>query len=128
MNTLDYSLQRGEVWERLVVIKDRRTRRVRTPVQVAASIDINGTAYYLPSAVTAEGAVLLALSPQETKWLTDGTYTWDMVATISRSQAFTSTPLSEEVVLTGTITVSSYANITPMEVDDLAPVALTPVA
>lgn len=126
--TLNYSLERGEVWERLIMIKDRRTRRVRKPVQVAASILINDVAYYLPSAVTTEGGVLLELSPAETLWLTDGTYSWDMVATISRSQAFTSTPLSEEVVLNGTITVSTYNNITPMEADTLTPVALTAVA
>lgn len=125
--TVNFSLERGEVWERLIMIKDRRTRRVRKPVQVAASIMINNVAYYLPSAITAEGGVLLALSPEQTKWLTDGSYAWDGVATISRSMAFTSTPLAEQVFLNGTITVTTYANITPMAVDDMAPVPLEAV-
>lgn len=126
--TLNYSLNRGEVWERLIMIKDRRTRRVRKPTQASACVLINGVSYYLPSTVTSEGGVLLELSPAQTKWLTDGEYPWDGVATVSRSQRFTNSPQSEMVVFKGTITVSSYSNITPMEVDDLEAVPLEVVA
>lgn len=126
--TINYSLQRGEVWERLIMIKDRRTRRVRKPTEVAACILIGGVSYYLPSAITAEGGVLLELSPAQTKWLADGAYSWDAVATISRAQNFTNSPEAELVVLNGTITVSSYSNITPLDSDVVAPLPLEAVA
>lgn len=125
--TLNYSINRGEVWERLIMIKDRRTRRVRKPTEVSACILINGVSYYLPSAVTAEGGVLLELSPAQTKWLVDGEYSWDAVATISRAQNFTNSPTSETVVLTGTLTVTSYDNITPLDSDVVAPEPLQAV-
>lgn len=125
--TVNYTMQRGEVWERLIMLKDRRTRRVRKPTQVSACVLINDVSYYLPSIVTSEGGVLLSLSPEQTKWFVDGTYTWDAVATVSRSQMFTAYPEAEQVVLNGTITVSSYANITPLEVDALSAVPLEAV-
>lgn len=112
-----YTISRGELFERLLVIKDRRTRRKRIPTEAAASILISGTAYVIPSQITSEGGVLLTMSPENTEWLSDGVYDWDMVATVSRSSAFTSTPLQETVVVSGTITVSTYDNITPMASD-----------
>ncbi len=117
--TINYSLQREAVWERLILIKDRRTRRVRKPTKAAACIKVGLTSYYLPSAITTEGGLLLFLNPQQTKWLADGEYAWDGVATVSRSQSFTSQPDYEDVVFKGTITVSTYANITPLAVDTL---------
>ena len=125
--TLNYSIKRGEVWERLVMIKDRRTRRVRKPTAAAASVLISGVAYTIPCSITSEGGVLLEMTPEQTKWLVAGTYPWDAVATVSRSQRFTQTPASETVILSGTLTVESYDAITPMAVDLVAPDPLVPV-
>lgn len=109
------------------MVKDRRTRRVRKPTQAAACILIDGVAYALPSVITSEGGVLLELTPAQTKWLVDGEYAWDGVATVSRSQRFTSQPSEETVVFKGTLTVTSYDSITPMEIDSLAPEPLEAV-
>jgi flavorubredoxin len=125
--TLNYSIQRGEVWERLIMVKDRRTRRVRKPMQASACILISGVSYAIPSVITAEGGILLEMTPAQTKWLVDGSYAWDGVATISRAQNFTSIPTEETVVFKGTLTVSSYDSVTPMEYESLPAEPLTPV-
>ena len=57
------------------------------------------------------------MSAENTEWLSDGEYDWDMVATISRSALLTSTPLSEMVVVYGKLKVQTYANLTPMDSD-----------
>lgn len=124
---IDYTVDRGELWERLIVIKDRRSHRKRIPTAVAASISIAGTAYVIPTEITSEGAVLMTMTANNTEWLTDGTYNWDMVATVPISAYSTSSPVTEMVVVAGEITVSTYANITPMASDGVA-TALTAVS
>jgi len=71
---MDYTIDRGEVWERLIVLKDRRTHRKRVPTEVAASVLVGDTKYVIPTEVTAEGAVLLSLSANNTEWFTVGEY------------------------------------------------------
>lgn len=121
MATLNYTIDRGETWERLVIIKDRRTRRKRVPVEAMASLRIvSGPklgAWVIPTTITSEGGVSLDLTSGNTEWLDVGVYLWDMVVTISRSALLTSTPLVETQVVRGTLTVISYDNITPMDSD-----------
>lgn len=114
---IDYTVDRGELWERLVVLKDRRTHRKRVPTEVAASVKVGDTVYVLPTEITSEGAVLLTMSAENTEWLPAGTYDWDMVATVSRSALLTSTPLSEMLVVYGSLTVQTFDNLTPMDSD-----------
>lgn len=114
---IDYTVDRGELWERLVVLKDRRTHRKRVPTEVAASVKVGDTVYVLPTEITSEGAVLLTMSAENTEWLPVGTYDWDMVATVSRSALLTSTPLSEMLVVYGSLIVQTFDNLTPMDSD-----------
>ena len=114
---INYTVDRGEVWERLLILKDRRTRRKRVPVEAAASVLIDGVKYVIPSEITSEGGVLLTMSAANTEWMEDGEYSWDMVATVSRSALLTSTPLTEALVVYGTLAVQTYDNITPMASD-----------
>lgn len=114
---ISYTVDRGEVWERLVVLKDRRTHRRRVPTEVAATIKIGDTKYVIPTEITAEGAVLLKLTPSNTEWVPAGEYAWDMVATVSRAALLTSTPLAETLVVSGTLTFLTYNNLTPMDSD-----------
>lgn len=126
---VDYVLVRGEIWQRLIVIKDRRTHRKRVPQSCAATIKVGTTKYVIPTEVTSEGAVLLKMSANNTEWLAEGTYEWDLVATVSRS-ALLLTPissdgidatadddLSEMLIAQGTIEVVNYENLTPMDSD-----------
>lgn len=120
MRTVDYKIKSGEDWERLVIIKDRRTHRKRVPTEAAASIRVDGVDYVIPTEVTSEGGVKLYLTANNTEWLEAGEYLWDMVATVSKSALLTSTPLTETVTTSGTLTVTTYNNITPMDSDGVA--------
>jgi hypothetical protein len=117
---IDYTVDRGELWERLIVLKDRRTRRNRVPTEVSASVKVGDTVYILPTEVTSEGAVLLTMTAENTEWLPEGEYDWDMVATVSRSALLTSTPLAEMLVVHGKLTVTTFDNLTPMDSDGQA--------
>lgn len=120
---INYTVDRGEVWERLIVPKDRRTHRNRVPVEANATVKVGDTLYVLPCEVTSEGAILLSMTSGNTEWLEDGEYDWDMTATISRSALLTSTPLVEMVIVYGKLVVSTFNNLTPMDSDGV-PVAL----
>lgn len=120
---VDYSVSRGEIWERLLILKDKRTRRKRVPTQVAATVRINDVDYVIPAEITSEGGVLLTMTGNNTEWLPNGDYDWDLVATVSRSALLTSTPLSETLVVYGKLKVTTHENITPMSTDG-NPVAL----
>ena len=114
---IDYRIRRGEKWERLIILKDRRTRRKRVPTECAASVLIGDVKYVIPTYITSEGGIELTLSATNTEWLSDGTYSWDLVVTVSESALLTSTPLVEVVAVYGTLSVDTYDNITPMESD-----------
>jgi hypothetical protein len=73
--------------------------------------------------ITSEGGLLLTMTANNTEWLADGEYDWDLVATVSRSALLTSTPLAETVVVHGKLVVSTYNNLTPMDSDGV-PTAL----
>jgi hypothetical protein len=123
---VNYQIERGELWERLVVIKDRRTHRKRVPTQATAVMTIADTKYLIPSTVSSEGGVLLTLQPGNTEWLQDGEYPWDMEVIVSRSALLTSTPLQQTIAVRGILTVSTYDNIAPLDSDGV-PVALQPL-
>lgn len=114
---IDYFITRGEKWERLIILKDKRTRRKRVPTEAAASVLIDGVKYVIPVEITAEGGVSLTLSSSNTEWLSDGSYPWDLVVTVTESALLTSTPLVEVVAVYGNLTVETYDNITPMDSD-----------
>ena len=121
-STRDYEMIRGEFFERLIIIKDKRTHRRRVPTEAAATMLIapEGEAAYtvvIPTTLNNEGGVLLSLTPDETYDIPEGEWQWDMVVTISTSPTMLSTPLQEVRPVSGTITVVSYENITPMDVN-----------
>lgn len=122
-DTRDFTIDRGEVWERLIMIKDRRTHRRRVPTEAAASLRIvvgdDAGDYILPCDITSEGGVMLSLSPGNTEWLVPGTYPWDMVVTVSRTPTWTETTEEQTVVVRGTLTVNEYVNITPLDSDGM---------
>ena len=84
----NYTLTRGLPWERLVVVKDRVTRRVVKPVQAWATVqtspllkaDINVT-------ITGEGSLMLYLDATETAALPLGELPYDVVAIVNRRSA-----------------------------------------
>jgi hypothetical protein len=118
--TQNYTVRKGEIWERLILLKDKRTHRKRVPTEANATILVNATKYVLPCEITSEGGVLLTMTPNNTEWLAPGEYSWDMVAKVSRSALLTSTPIAELLTIKGTLTVEDIDNLTPMESDGVS--------
>lgn len=119
----DYTAHKGEFFERLLILKDRRTHRRRVPTEADATILVDSVQYILPVEITSEGGVLFTLTPQNTEWLGVGEFAYDAVVTVSVSPLLTSTPLQQLLCVKGTITVSDEGNMTPLDSDD-DPVAL----
>lgn len=115
--TRNYTIQKGEVWERLIIIKDKRTHRKRVPTEADATLLINSVKYVIPVEITSEGGVLLSMTAENTEWLGAGEFAWDMVAKVSRSALLTSTPITQLLVVKGTLTVEDQGNLTPLESD-----------
>lgn len=114
-----YTLTRGLAWERLVVVKDRKTRRVVRPIEAWGTIKTgDNTTVAINVDITGEGSLMMSLDETETAALPLGELKFDVVATVNRRSALAdggwrhiTTP-----VVAGTITVSD-----PDLVSDLTP-------
>lgn len=105
--TINYSLTRGLPWERLIIIKDRRTRRLYAPTDARAYVKTGDlTVAELTTTITTEKGVLLSLTEEETQDLPLGELSYDVLGTVRGVQY---------MLAKGTITVSALDNITPLE-------------
>lgn len=105
--TVNYTLVRGLPWERLVIVKDRRTHRVAKPTEASSYIktgDISKTE--ITTEISKENGIRLSLTAEETQDLPLGELSYDVLATINGIQ---------RPVTSGTITVSALDTITPLE-------------
>jgi hypothetical protein len=76
-----YTATQGIDWDRLVVVKDRRSRRVIRPIECWARIKTGDlTVAPIRTMVTSEGAILLSLTAEETKALPVGELEFDVIA------------------------------------------------
>jgi hypothetical protein len=83
-----YTATQGIDWDRLVVVKDRRTRRVIRPIECWARIKTGDmTVAPIRTLVTSEGAILLSLTAEETKSLPVGELEFDVIAKHSKRQS-----------------------------------------
>lgn len=108
MRNLNYSLEPGHQWERLIMVKDSRTRRTRKVKSCRATMQLQGTTtqYSIPTDIGYEGGVSLKLSYYDSLALTPGTWDFDVVANFRGY---------DEPVARGTIEVSALAPITSLE-------------
>ena len=106
-HTVNYSITRGLPWERLIIVKDRRTHRLLKPTDARSFIQTTGLAKKeITVEITSEQGILLCLSGEETQDLPLGELEYDVFATINDIQ---------RPVAKGTIVVSALDNITPLE-------------
>lgn len=103
---ISYKMTRGELWDRLIMVKNRRTRRVIRPSQARAMVDLGTSKKAIPLEITKEGGIYLRFEPDETLDFSVGTFEFDVVAPI-RSYW--------QVVAKGIIEVSNPDNITPYQ-------------
>lgn len=105
--TVNYTVVRGLPWERLVIVKDRRTHRVVKPTDTRSYVKTVGNAKMeITTAITRENGIMLTLTAEETQDLPLGTLEYDVLATLNGVQR----PVAQ-----GTITVTALDTITPME-------------
>ena len=106
-HTVNYSVVRGLPWERLIIVKDRRTRKQIKPTEARSFIQTTSLAKKeLTVEITSANGIMLSLSAEETQDLPLGELEYDVLATINDIQ---------RPVARGTIVVSALDNITPME-------------
>ena len=105
--TVNYTLSRGLPWERLIIVKDRRTHHLQRPTDARAYIKTGDiTIAEITITLTTENGILLSLTAEETQDLPLGELDYDVLATVGGIQQ----PVSK-----GTISVSALDNITPLE-------------
>jgi hypothetical protein len=105
--TVNYSLDRGLPWERLIIIKNKYNRALLKPSEARAFIKTGTTSKIeITTSITTENGVKLSLTAEETQDLPLGDLQYDVMATIKDIQR----PVSG-----GIITVSALDTITPLE-------------
>lgn len=113
--TLQYHITRGLPWERHIVVKSKLTHYRVNVENPSAFIKLSTTHKKQVSAeVTPEGIIKLSLEKDETIDLPEGQLDYDVWADVYVG-------INEKVyqpVAKGTVTVSTYENITPLEDTD----------
>jgi|TARA_Y100000310_G_scaffold6557_1_gene7363 hypothetical protein len=108
---VNYDIIRGLPWERLVIIKDRRSHRVVTPSTARAYIQTSTTSVLeVTTEITGENGVQLSLTAAQTKDLPTGELAYDVFATCKLYGADV-----EKQVSKGLVNVSTTDRITPEE-------------
>jgi hypothetical protein len=108
---VNYDIVRGLPWERLLIIKDRRSHRVVTPAKARAYIRTSTTSVLeVTTEVTGEKGVSLSLTAAQTKDLPTGELAYDVYATCKLYGADI-----EKQVSKGLINVSNEDRVTPEE-------------
>lgn len=112
ISVLKYTMNRGEPWERLVIVKNRRTRRIlkfdeaRCMAKFPAVGSSPAVTYTLPVTITNESGIKLTLDPDQTLDFPTGTIPFDIAAPIDGYW---------QIVAKGQIEVSDLGNITPLK-------------
>jgi hypothetical protein len=129
-STVKYTATQGIPWERLLIVRDRRTRRIIRPIEAWSRIKTNGyTVATINCEITSEGGILLSLTKEQTQDLPTGELQFDVIAKTYKRQSLvygslTTYPgrLTGEVitqpVAKGTINVSALNTITSMEQEE----------
>jgi len=113
---LKYNLTRGYFWERLIIVKDRQSRRVVKPLDAWGSIRVGDVGRKdFNVTITNEGGIVIHLTQDDTIDLPLGELSFDVIAKMPRQSLFAGNTVVTEKVATGTINVSALAPISPVE-------------
>jgi hypothetical protein len=105
--TVNYNAVRGLPFERILIIKDRRTHWLFRPTDARAYIKTGDlTVAEITCTITTENGIKLSLTGEETQDLPLGDLQYDVLATVNDVQ---------QKITQGTINVSALDNITPLE-------------
>ena len=112
-----YSLTKGLPWERMVVVKDRRTRRLVKVTEARGAVKTSATGRVeFGITITNKGEILIALTDEDTRNLPVGNLEFDVIATCTRSLVYPGqTATITQPVVRGIIEVTASDDITPSE-------------
>lgn len=82
VSRISYTMTRGFLWDRLVIIKNRRTHRVFKPTDSRCTVDIDGTDVVIPTEITKEGGIYLKVLPEDTYDFPVGVYKFDILCPV----------------------------------------------
>ena len=130
-NQIKYRATQGLYWERLIMVKDKATRRVIRPIDAWANIKTGEYSIKEVNCfITSEGGILLQLTEEDTADLPVGELSFDVIATYYKYQRLTYGSLTASYGATGSgdtvtqpvakgiIKVEALNNITPLEEPD----------
>lgn len=103
---VSYTMSRGLEWQRLVVVKNRRTRRTVRPTEARCTAEVGDRKIAIPLTITNEGGILLSLTEAETLDFVAGTSRFDVVAKVRDHWV---------PVITGDIVVEDLDLVTALE-------------
>lgn len=130
-NRVKYRATQGLYWERLIMIKDRATRRIIRPIDAWANIKTGEySVKEIRCFITTEGGILMQLTEDDTADLPAGELDFDVIATYYKYQRLTYGSLTAsysatgsgdtvtQPVAKGTIKVEALSTVTPLEEAD----------
>ena len=107
VRTVNYNITRGLPFERLLILKDRRTHSMLKPTDCRSFIKTGDLAKMeITTAITRENGIMLSLTAEETQDLPLGDLQYDVLATVKGIQ---------RPVVEGTISVTALDTVTPLE-------------
>lgn len=130
-NRVKYRATQGIYWERLLIVKDKATRRIIKPIDAWANISTGEYSIKeIRCVITSEGGILLQLTEEDTADLPVGELKFDVIATYYKYQRLTYGALTASYGLSGsgdtvtrpvakgTIKVEALDTVTPLEEAD----------
>jgi hypothetical protein len=119
VSTLKYHATKGLPWERLIIVKDKVSRRVQKPIDAWGVVKTGEvTRKEFATKITSEGGIVIYLSEEDTYDLPEGDLEFDVVAVIPTRSLYTGTVNVTKPVAKGTLVVSALDTYTPLEESD----------
>lgn len=118
-NQLKYHATKGLPWERLLIVKDKDSRRILKPLDAWAVLKTGDvTRKEFATKITSEGGIVLYLSEDDTIDLPEGDLAFDVMAVLQTRSLYKGNTTVTRPVAKGTIKVSAMGNYTPIEESD----------
>lgn len=116
---LKYHATKGLPWERLLIIKDKDSRRILKPLDAWGVLKTGDvTRKEFSTSITSEGGIVIYLSEEDTIDLPEGDLSFDVMAVIQTRSLYKGNTTVTRPIAKGTITVSAMGNYTPIEESD----------
>jgi hypothetical protein len=116
ISVLKYHATRGLPWERLLMVKDKVSRRIIKPIDAWGVIKVDDvTQKEFATAITSEGGIVIYLSESDTQDLPAGDFDFDVVAVLPSRSLYAGNSNVTRPVAKGTLVVEELGVNTSLE-------------